>query len=117
MEDQKAWWRLPGPIAQGPSWHDAATREIRAREVIDNSIDDAPMPANLLGQISLEGQIDSVSANGADDTKGCPKAIALRQAHAIISTRKNAEPWKINCLGAQVRNKILGAARRLGRTI
>jgi hypothetical protein len=48
---------------------------------------------------------------------GCHEVIALRQADAIIPTRKNAKPWKINCLGAQVRNEILRATRRLGRTI
>lgn len=96
---------------------DAATLEIRAMEVTDNSIGDAPMLPYLLGQVSTEEQIASVSGDGAYDTKGCHEAIALRQADAIIPIRKNAKPWKLNRLGAAARNEILRATRRLGRTI
>ena len=96
---------------------DAATLEIRAMEVTDNSIGDAPMLPNLLGQIPLEEAIASVSGDGAYDTKGCHEAIALRHADAIIPTRKNAKPWKANRTGAVARNEILRATRRLGRTI
>jgi hypothetical protein len=96
---------------------DAATLEIRAMEVTDNSIGDAPMLPNLLGQISTEEQIASVSGDGSYDTKGCHEAIALRQADAIIPIRKNAKPWRLNRLGAAARNEILRATRRLGRTI
>jgi hypothetical protein len=73
---------------------DAATLEIRAMEVTDNSIGD-----------------------GAYDTKGCHEAIALRQADAIIPIRKNAKPWKMNRTGAAARNEILRATHRLGRMI
>ncbi|WP_194714281.1 IS5 family transposase [Noviherbaspirillum soli] len=96
---------------------DAATLEIRAMEVTDNSIGDAPMLPNLLGQIPPEEQLASVSGDGAYDTKGCHEAIALRQADAIIPIRKNAKPWKANRTGAAARNEILRARRRLGRTI
>ncbi len=96
---------------------DAVTLEIRAMEVTDNSIGDAPMLPNLLGQIPLEEPIVSVSGDGAYDTKRCHEAIALRQADAVIPTRKNAKPWKINRLGAEVRNEIRRATRWLGRTI
>jgi hypothetical protein len=96
---------------------DAATLKIRAMEVTDNSIGDAPMLPNLLGQISPGEHIASVSADSAYDTKGCHETIALRQADAIIPIRKNAKPWKINRLGAAARNEILRATRRLGRTI
>ncbi|MFS0757581.1 IS5 family transposase [Noviherbaspirillum sp. 1P10PC] len=96
---------------------DAVTLEIRAMEVTDNSIGDAPMLPNLLGQIPPEEPIVSVSGDGAYDTKRCHEVIALRQADAIIPARKNAKPWKINRLGAEVRNEILRATRRLGRTI
>ena len=96
---------------------DAITLEIRAMEVTDNSIGDAPMLLNLQGQIPPEEPIVSVSGDGAYDTKRCHEAIALRQADAVIPTRKNAKPWKINRLGVEVRNEILRATRRLGRTI
>jgi hypothetical protein len=95
----------------------AAALEIRAMEVTDNSIGDAPMLPNLLGQIPPEENIASVSGDGAYDTKGCHEAIALRQADAIIPTWKNAKPWKTNCTGAVARNEILRATRRLGWTI
>ena len=75
------------------------------------------MLPNLLGQIPPEETIASVSGDGAYDTKGCHEAIALRQADAIIPTRKNAKPWKMNRTGAAALNEILRATRRLGRTI
>lgn len=62
-------------------------------EVTHNSIGDAPMLRNLLGQIPPEEAIASVSGDGAYDTKGCHEAIALRQADAIIPIRKNAKLW------------------------
>jgi len=95
---------------------DASTLEIRAIEVTDNSIGDAPVPPTLLDQIPAE-MIASVSGDGAYDTKDCHEAIALRAAHAIIPTRKNAKPWKTNRCGADARNEILHTTRRLGRAI
>jgi hypothetical protein len=67
---------------------DATTLKIRAMEVTDNSIGDAPVLPELLDQIPVEQQIASVSADGAYDTKACHEALALRNAHAIIPTRK-----------------------------
>jgi hypothetical protein len=96
---------------------DAATLEIRTMEVTDNSIGDAPMLSNLLGHIPPKEQLASVSGDGVYDTKGCHEAIALRQADAIIPTRKNAKPWKANRTGAAARNEILRVTRRLGQTI
>jgi hypothetical protein len=96
---------------------DAATLEIRAMEVTDNSIGDAPVLPDLLDQIPVDEQIFAVSGDGAYDTKACHEAIALRQAQAIIPTRKNAKPWKTNRRGAEARNEILRATRRLGRAI
>jgi hypothetical protein len=96
---------------------DAVTLEIRAMEVTDNSIGDAPMLPDLPGQIPLEEQIARVSGDGAYDTKTCHEAIALHEADAIIPTRKNARPRKMNRPGAEARNEILRTTRRLGRTI
>ncbi|MTE08879.1 IS5 family transposase, partial [Escherichia coli] len=67
---------------------DASTLEIRAMEVTDNSVGDAPVLPALLGQIPADEKIASVSGDGAYDTKDCHEAIALRAAHAIIPTRK-----------------------------
>lgn len=96
---------------------DAQTLEIRAIEVTDNAVGDAPMLPELLEQIPAGEPIAAVSGDGAYDTKGCHEAIAKRKAEAVIPTRKNAKPWKENRLGAHVRNEILRATRRLGRAI
>lgn len=74
---------------------DAQTLEIRAIEVTDNSVGDAPMLPELLSQISPAERIATVSGDGAYDTKGCHEAIAKRQAEAVIPTRKNAKPWMV----------------------
>ena len=41
----------------------------------------------------------------------------MRAAHAIIPTRKNANPWKTNRFGTDARNDILHTTRKLGRAI
>ena len=69
---------------------DADTFEIRAVEVTDNSIGDAPMLPQLLSQIPEDEPIESVRGDGAYDTKECHHAIAQRGAKAIIPPRKNA---------------------------
>jgi len=96
---------------------DASTLEIRAMEVTDNSIGDAPVLPALLHQIPADERIASVSGDGAYDTKDCHEAIALRSAHAIIPTRKNAKLWKANRCGADARNEILRTTKRVGRAI
>lgn len=96
---------------------DAQTLEIRAIEITDNAIGDAPMLPELLAQIPADEQLHSVSVDGAYDTKACHEAIASRQAVAIIPTRKNAKPWTDGKAGAQARNEILRATRKLGRSI
>jgi len=96
---------------------DAITLEIRAIEVTDNSTGDAPMLPCLLDQIADDEPIANVSGDGAYDTKGCHEAIARRGAEAVIPTRRNAKPWKDRRPGAEARNAILNATRRLGRKI
>lgn len=96
---------------------DAITLEIRAIEVTDNSTGDAPMLPCLLDQIADDAPIARVSGDGAYDTKGCHEAIAGRGAEAVIQTRRNAKPWKDSRPGAEARNAILNATRRLGRNI
>lgn len=94
---------------------DADTLEIRAIEITDNSVGDAPMLAELMGQIASEESIASVSGDGAYDTKGCHQAIAARGAMAIIPPRKNARLWKkAASAGAVVRNEAVRACKRLG---
>jgi len=93
---------------------DASTLEIRAIEVTDNSVGDAPMLPELLGQIPPDEPIASVSADGAYDTKACHAAIVERGAQAVIPPRKNARAWKATLGGALARNEALKACHRLG---
>jgi len=65
---------------------DASTLEIRAMEVTDNNIGDAPVLPALLSQIPADERIGSVSGDGAYDTKDCHEAIALRAAHTVIGS-------------------------------
>ena len=96
---------------------DAHTLEIRAIEVTDNSVGDAPMLPELLAQIPLDEPVASVGGDGAYDTKGCHAAIAQRGAQAVIPPRKNARPWRQTLEGAGARNEALRACQRLGRRI
>jgi len=96
---------------------DAQTLEIRAIEVTDNGVGDAPMLPHLLAQIPTDETLASVSADGAYDTKACHTAIAERGAQAIIPPRKNAQVWKDTSAGAQVRNQAVRACKRLGSRI
>lgn len=109
---------------------DADRLEIRAIEVTGSRGGDAPMLPELLNQIPADQPIGRVSApshglqanrcratDGAYDTRGCHAAIAARSACAVIPARKNARPWLETTPGAQARNEILRATRRLGRTI
>ena len=95
----------------------ADTLEIRAIEVTGSRVGDAPMLPELLNQIPADRAIGKVSADGAYDTRSCHAAIAARSACAVIPARKNARPWLEKTPGAETRNEILRATRRLGRTI
>ena len=96
---------------------DAHTLEIRAIEVTDNSVGDAPMLPELLAQIPPDEAVASVSADGAYDTRACHAAIAQKDAQAVIPPRKNGKPWKATLIGASVRNEALKACGRLGWAI
>jgi hypothetical protein len=109
-DDRRQWRKVRLGI-------DTSTLEIRAMEVTDNSVGDAPVLPALLSQIPADERIASVSGDGAYDTKDWHEAIALRAADAIIPPRKNAKPWKANRCGADARNDILRATKRLGRAI
>ena len=93
---------------------DAHTLEIRAIEVTDNSVGDAPMLPELLAQIPQGEPVASVSGDGAYDTRACHAAIAQRGAAAIIPPRKNAQLWTSASAGAKVRNDAVQACKRLG---
>lgn len=96
---------------------DADTLEIRAVEVTDNSMGDAPMLPELLKQIPCGEQIVSVTADGAYDTKRCYAAISQAGAQPVIVPRKNAQVWKATQAGGLLRNEALRTCQRFGRTI
>ena len=96
---------------------DEQTLEIRAIEVTDSSVGDAPMLPELLSQIPANVEIGSVTADGAYDTRKCHDAVADRGAHAVIPPRKNAKPWKTDSPGAGVRNEALRLITRFGRAL
>ena len=50
------------------------------------------MLPELLSQIPAEVEIDTVTADGAYDTRKCHDAVVDRGAYAIILPRKNAKP-------------------------
>jgi len=96
---------------------DAHTLKIRAIEVTDNGVGEAPMLPERLAQIPPDEALASVSADGAYDTRACHEAIAQRDAQAGNPPRKNGKPWKTNSVGASVRNEALKACDRLGWAI
>ena len=117
MEDEKARRGVPPQMAR----HAPRDRCVHARNPGHGSDRQQcrrrARPSGVARQIPADEKIASVSGNGAYDTKDCYEAIALRAAHAIIPTRKNAKPWKTNRRGADARNDILHTKRGLGRTI
>ena len=86
-------------------------------DITGSHIGDAPVLPDLLNQIQADEQIDSVTADGAYETRKCHDAIADRGAHAVIPPRKNAKPWKTITAGAVARNEALRAAKYLGRAL
>ncbi|SNR85802.1 Transposase DDE domain-containing protein [Puniceibacterium sediminis] len=91
--------------------------EVRAVGVTTTNVGDAPMLPELLAQIPLDQNIGSVTAEGAYATRVCHDAIAARNAHAVIPSRKNAKPWKPTSAGAIARNEAVNASRYLGRAL
>ena len=65
---------------------DAETLQIRAVQLTTNNVSD------LLDQIPPDERIDSVYTDGAYDMKCCRQVISDRQAHAVITPRKNSKP-------------------------
>ena len=86
---------------------DARTLQIRAVQLTTNNVSDSQVLGDLLDQIPLDEQIDSVYTDGAYDTKQCRQVIADRQAYAVIPPRKNTKPWKDNKVHSLERNELL----------
>ena len=96
---------------------DAETLQIRAVQLTTNNISDSQVLGDLLNQIPLDEQIDSVYTDGAYDTKQCRQVIADRQAYAVIPPRKNAKPWKDTKTHSLQRNELVRTVKHLGGAI
>jgi hypothetical protein len=96
---------------------DTATGDIRAVEFTSSQTGDSPVLPSLLAQISPDEPINTVTADGAYDTRTCHSAIAGRGGTAIIPIRKNGRPWKEDGPAARARNDILRASRHFGRAL
>jgi len=96
---------------------DAETLQIRAVQLTTNNVNDSQVLGDLLNQIPLDEQIDSVYTDGAYDTKQCRQVIADRQSYAVIPPRKNAKPWNDKKTCSLERNELLRIVKRLGRTL
>lgn len=71
---------------------DANTHDIVATVLTDNGVGDCEVLPELLDQI--EGELDSVAADGAYDTKEDYEAIRKKKAKALIPPRKGARIWR-----------------------
>lgn len=94
VEGEGEWHRRKHGSSKRRIWRklhiaiDEGSLEIRAVEITKNDVGDAPVLPMLLGQISDEEDIASVTADGAYDTRKSHEAIAERGAQAVIPPRK-----------------------------
>ena len=96
---------------------DTATGDIRAVEFTSSRQGDSPLLPELLSQIPADEEIETVTADGAYDTRRCHAAILEHGAEPIIPIRRNGRAWKPDCPAATSRNETLRATRFLGRSI
>ncbi|WP_394342846.1 transposase [Paenirhodobacter huangdaonensis] len=90
---------------------DTATGDIRAVEFTSSRQGDSPFvgetiprivscPSSLpelLSQIPADEEIETVTADGAYDTRRCHAAILEHGAEPIIPIRRNGRAWKPDC--------------------
>ncbi|PZX16349.1 DDE family transposase [Palleronia aestuarii] len=93
---------------------DTATGDIRAVEFTTSRQGDSPILPELLSQIPADEGIETVTADGAYDTRRCHAAILEHRAEPIIPIRRNGRAWKPDCPAAISRNEILKATRCVG---
>lgn len=96
---------------------DAGTGDVRAVEFTSSRQGDSPLLPELLAQVPPDQPIETVTADGAYDTRRCHGAIIERGADAVIPVRRNDHAWKADCPAAIARNEILRATRHLGRAL
>ncbi len=96
---------------------DTSTGDIRAVEFTSSREGDSPVLPDLLEQIPEDEEIGTATGDGAFDTRRCHSAILAHGGTAIIPIRRNGRLWNEDCPAALVRNDILRATGRPGRTI
>ncbi|EJQ7927579.1 IS5 family transposase [Pseudomonas aeruginosa] len=94
---------------------DAQTMQIRAVCVTSNNISDAAVIADLLDQLPEGEKLESLTGDGAYDTKQVYEAVLGHGATPIIPPRKNARIRKGRAFAH--RNAAIAACKRLGRRI
>ena len=65
-------------------------------------------------QVPPDEPVETVTADGAYDTRRCHSAIIERGVDAFIPIRRNGRTWKENGPAANARNELLRATQRLG---
>ncbi|MFZ7337039.1 IS5 family transposase [Comamonas jiangduensis] len=94
---------------------DAHTMQIRAIGVTSNNVSDAAVIADLLDQLPQDEKLESLTGDGAYDTKQVYEAVIEHDATPIIPPRKNARIRKGKAFAH--RNAAIAACKRLGRGI
>jgi hypothetical protein len=92
---------------------DESTGEILAGVVSTNNVSDDEAFGDLLD--GIEGDIETVSADGAYDKRKCYDAIAERNAQANIPPREDAQYWDKEG-ESHARNQTLNRIEAVGRT-
>jgi hypothetical protein len=72
---------------------DAQSQEVVAVELTANSVGDSEVLPDLLNQLDEQETIETVSADGAYDTRHCHQAIRDKGAEALIPPREGAAEW------------------------
>ena len=94
---------------------DAQTMQLRAICVTSNNVSDAAVIPDLLDQLPQDEKLESLTGDGAYNTKQVYEAVIEHGATAIIPPRKNARMRKGKAFAH--RNAAIAACKRLGRGI
>jgi DDE family transposase len=94
---------------------DPDTHQIIAAVVTGNDVGDGEVLEDLLEQV--DGEIASVTGDGAYDTRNCYEAINDKRARAIIPPRRGAKIWRHGNAKAErhARDENLRDVRKKGR--
>ena len=67
VETQEARGRIPAPVAQGPFGFGYPHAGVRAIEITNNSVGDAPVLSEMMDPIESEETLANVSVEGVYD--------------------------------------------------